>query len=96
MKATVLSYMLILDTSFVFIIGEPGYFCVKQFEMFDDELGQCDWYLLTIELQRMYMILLSETQNPKKISSYGGIACDRNTSKKVLGIKTLFDRNISK
>lgn len=49
----VVSYLIILVTSFVFIICEPGQYFTKQFEKFSDVLGQCDWYLLSIEMQRM-------------------------------------------
>lgn len=70
-------------TMFVFVLCEPGRQMTTQFEMFGDELGRFDWYLLPIELQRMYRIFLADTQYPVDICSYGGITCDRETSKRV-------------
>lgn len=76
-------YVGILVGSFIFIICEPSHYCTQQFENFGDELGQCDWYALPIELQRMYLIFLSDTQKEIEIDSYGNITCQRDTSKKV-------------
>lgn len=70
----------------VFIVCEPGALMTKQFEKFGSELYRCDWYALPIELRRMYLVFLSDTQNPIAISSYGGIRCERETSKKVSDI----------
>lgn len=56
----------------------------NQFEGFNVELSQCDWYLLSIEMRRMYVIFVSDTQHSIKILSYANIACERDTSKKVI------------
>lgn len=60
-----------------------------EFEMFEDELIQCEWYLMPIEMQRMYIMFLANTQNPIEISSYGGLVCSRETLKKVFTIEFL-------
>lgn len=75
----ILNWMILL----IFIPCELGARMINQVDVFSDELGQCDWYLLTIELQRMYAIFLSDTQNPMEILSYADITCERDTSKKV-------------
>lgn len=78
-----LSVLLIMVTSFIFILCEPGSKMTGQFEIFGQELDRCNWYALPMELQRIYMIFLSETQNQIKMFSYGNITCERVTSKKV-------------
>lgn len=78
-----LCVLLNLITSYVFLLCEPGTQMTARFEAFSGEVGQCVWYLLPIELQRMYMTFLSNAQNPVKMCSYGGITCERDTSKKV-------------
>lgn len=83
LKIIILCYLIVLVISIVFMLCEPGHFCTTRFQKFEDTLGQCDWYALPIELQIMYTTFLSETQNPVNISSYGGIVCGRETSKKV-------------
>lgn len=65
---------------FISILCEPGARAVNQFEMFGEELHWCDWYLMEVDMQRMYMVLLSVTQQPINISSYDstekGINCN--------------------
>lgn len=56
---------------------------MKQFEIFGKEFDRCDWYALPIELQRIYLISLSDTQQPETIQSFGGIVCSRDSYKKV-------------
>lgn len=56
----------------------------NQFAMISEELVRCNWYLLPIELQRIYLTFLFDTQKPENILSYGGIECKRQTAKKVL------------
>ena len=66
-----------------FVFGEIGERVTDQFEQFGDEVGRCDWNELPIEMQRMYLIFLSDTQQPKQIQSYGGITCTREQFKAV-------------
>lgn len=78
--------LIVLDTmiAWVFLVCEPGARVTTQFELFEREMGELDWYLLSIEMRRMYMVFLSDTQQPKQLSSYGNIICERETPKKVL------------
>lgn len=69
--------------TFVFILCEPGARMINQFNLLSGELHRCEWFLLPIDMQRMYMIFLSDTQNPTKMRSYANIACERETSKQV-------------
>lgn len=54
-----------------------------QFEIFSEELYQCDWYLATNRLQRMFLVVLANAQQPMDIHGYAGIECTRDTFKKV-------------
>lgn len=67
----------------LFLICEPGARMTTEFEIFENELGRCDWYALPIETQRLYLIFLSNAQNPVQICSYAGIVCSRDTIKRV-------------
>lgn len=68
----------------LFLLCEPDTRMTNPFKMFNDEAGRCDWYALPTDLQRMYLILVSDTQHAVIICSYGGITCERHTLKKVL------------
>lgn len=67
-----------------FLFCEPGERVSNRFGMFGEELERCNWYELSMEMQRMYMIFLSDTQQTMNIQSYGGIQCTRDTSKRVI------------
>ena len=67
----------------VFVACEFGERMTDQFESYGEELERCDWNLLPIEMQRMYLIFLTDTQQIKTIQCYFGIVCSRETYKKV-------------
>lgn len=69
---------------FLFLLCEFGERMTNRFEMFDDELCRCDWYLLPIEIRRMYMIFKSDTQHPVNICSFFNITCEREIFKLVI------------
>ena len=69
---------------FIFLLCEPGARMTNQLGKFSDELNRSDWYLLPIELQRWYIIFVSDTQNPIKVFSYADIVCERETLKRVI------------
>lgn len=68
---------------------------INQFIILNDELNRCDWYLLSIELQRMFVVFLLDTQNPIKMLSYANISCERETFKKVDIIQNKYISNNS-
>lgn len=76
--------ILMIGAPFVFIICEPGMMMTNAFEIVGMNLYQCDWYTLSIEMQKMYMIFVSNTQNPISVSTYGDILCERERMKKVI------------
>lgn len=70
---------------FVFnlIVCEPGEWVTNQFEHLGTAFGRCKWYDLSIRVQQMYLIALSDVQQSKNLQSYGGIQCTRETFKLV-------------
>lgn len=66
-----------------FLACEVGQRVTSQYEIFGDELRKCNWHVLPIEMQRIYLTFLLDTQQPIFIQSYGGIVCSRETYKKV-------------
>lgn len=81
--------MLFWTIIFIFILCEPGAKLTYQFDTLSGELIRYDWYLLTIEMQRMYMFFLLDTQHPMKMLCYGNITCERDTTKKVFSLLIL-------
>lgn len=67
----------------IFLICESGERVRFQFEMFAEEFERCNWYKLTIEMQRIYMMFLADIQRPVNIKSYAGVRCTRDTLKNV-------------
>lgn len=80
--------MLLMMTFWVLVfnlaICEPGQKVTDQFDQFDEELNRCKWNELSIGMRRMYLIFLSDAQQSVNIKSYGGIACTRETFRKVV------------
>lgn len=64
---------------FVFLLCEPGERMTTQFNELNDELNRCDWYLLPISIQQMYVIFSLEAQNSMEMLSYADITCERQT-----------------
>ena len=79
-----MSVTLILVFGYNFVICELGERVTDQFDQFGEELAQCEWNELPIEMQRMYLIFLSDTKHRLNIRSYGGIICTRETFKMVI------------
>lgn len=84
LETSLLFFVSIWMVIFLSIICEPGARVTNQFEVFENELSQSDWYLLSIAMQRMYVIFLLDTQNPVEMLSYANIPCGRDTLKKVV------------
>lgn len=53
-------------------------------EIDGDEMGQYDWYLYPLELQRTFPLLLIIAQQPVYLECFGSYACLRDSFKKVL------------
>lgn len=73
---------------YMFLGSELGQRVTVAFEQFDDRLNLCKWYLLPIDIERLYLMFLFDTQHSVYIQCYGGILCARETFKKVVSIST--------
>lgn len=67
----------------IFLICEIGENVAIQFEKFETQLSQCQWYLLPMEMQQIFLIFMAHSQQIPNIESFGNIACIRETFKKV-------------
>lgn len=68
----------------IFIFCGQSEEMINEFETFNHKLGECNWYSLPLDIQRMYLIFISNTQQPKIIQGYGNILFTRDTFKKVI------------
>lgn len=82
-QTVILTMVVLWIFTFILIVCEPGEQVTYQFDQFSVEFDQCEWNKLSIGMQRMYLIALSDTQQPKNIQSYCGIICTRDTFKQV-------------
>lgn len=55
-------FMLLWSFAFQIMVCELGEWVNNKFELFNETLVQCDWYLLPLELQRMYVMILVISQ----------------------------------
>lgn len=68
------------------LVCECGETISTEFERFYDGLCRHHWHLFPIEMQRMYLILLANTQHPVNIHSFFNVECTRETLKNVTKI----------
>lgn len=69
--------------AFVFVICEFGQKVSNAFIEIEHETGQLEWYLFTMDIQRILLILMIVAQNPVGLHVFGDISCDREDFKKV-------------
>lgn len=69
--------------AFLFFICEFADMVNNQFNQFNETVSYCEWYLLSIELQRLIIVLMANTQRQTTIHGYGNIVCTRVAFKKV-------------
>lgn len=62
---------------------EFGEMVARQFNLFDDEIYRCHWYLLPNKIQKMHLIFMVNTQQPTVIRGYANIWCNREIFKMV-------------
>lgn len=68
---------------FVFLICENCADVTDRFEMINNTLCQCNWYLFSNEMQKMLVIVAINTQEPTMIHGYFKTPCTRESFKKV-------------
>lgn len=78
-------YTLIFNPFLIsFLYCELGEMIKNEFNIFNEELCQCKWYLFSIDVQRMILIFMSDAQQPMLLRGYGNIVCTRNSFKNVI------------
>lgn len=59
----------------------------NRFNMFSDELWQCDWYSFPIDVQRSLIIVILNTNVPTILHGSAGAVCTREAFKMVFHLK---------
>lgn len=67
----------------IFSVCELGEKVTYQFNLFNEELCNCDWFLFPKEMKRIYLIVFLGAQQPTVIQGYASTTCTRNTFKNV-------------
>lgn len=77
--------LLIISWSFIIIFScsELGETMAFQFNVFHELLCQSNWYEFSIDMQRMLIIFMLDTQQLAFIRGYGNIVCTRDAFKNV-------------
>lgn len=56
---------------------------IREFNKFNDAFCTCKWYYFSLEMQKMLLIVVANTQQPIFIQGFGNIPCTRDSFKKV-------------
>lgn len=67
----------------LFLYCEAGERVTHQFNVFYEELCHLDWYLFPLDIKRMFVIMLTGTQEPTSIQGYANTVCTRDAFKVV-------------
>lgn len=78
--------LLFWSSAAVALFCEFGQMVTEQFEMFDDELKRCQWYLFPIEMQRSFGIAVANSQQSMNIRGFGNMKRTREALKNVHSI----------
>lgn len=71
---------------FWFHSSELGEMLMRKFNEFNDAFYQCKWYFFSIEMQKMLLIVIANTQQPIFVQGFGNISCTRDSFKKVADV----------
>lgn len=69
--------------AFVYIICEFGQRVSNAYIEIEDEIGQLDWYLFSMEIQKILPTLMIVTQKTVGLDVFGNISADREDFQKV-------------
>lgn len=67
----------------IFFLCELGEKVTYQFNVFNEKVGDCKWYSFSIEMQRVYLIVLAGAQDPAIVQGYADTVCTRDAFKNV-------------
>lgn len=73
----------IVSLALILLLCEFGETVVDRFELVDDKLCQCEWYLFPVGMQKPLAIFMLFTQQPVMIRGFANVRCVRETFKKV-------------
>lgn len=76
-------FMIFWTSVLIFVFCEIGHLVTQQFEKFNAELNQCNWYLYSLEMQRILAIFMSNAHQSTYIRGIGNILCSRRKIKEV-------------
>lgn len=68
----------------IFAFCEMGETVANQFNEFEKELGQRNWYSYSLKLQRIYIFVLANAEQPTTVHGFGNIVCVRESMKTVI------------
>lgn len=63
-----------------------------QFNRFDDVLNECKWYLFPIDVKRIFLIFICETQQLTLFRGYGNIECTRQAFERVIDPYVIYEK----
>lgn len=75
---------LVWSFAMVLFACEFGERMVEQFDVINDLLFQCDWHVFPVEMQRIFIIVLANTQRHPVVTGFGNVECVREFFKKVM------------
>lgn len=84
----VLRILSLVITSFVLILSmcEFGERLTQHFDLFDDAISHCRWYLFPIRMQRDLVIIMANAQQSATLRGFGNTPCVRESFKKVCSV----------
>ena len=77
------SVLLFWSLAMTFVACEFGEMLTNQFCCFNETIEQCDWYAFPHKIQRIFVVVVANTQQPTYIHSFGNIPCSRDSFKRV-------------
>lgn len=83
--AVMIMPVIIVFWAFILIFSycELGKKVTNAFNDFNEQLCQAKWYLLSVDIQRMLLIFMSDAQQPVLLRGFGNIVCTRDSFKNV-------------
>ena len=62
----------------------------NRFEEFNAELDQCNWYMFSVEMQKIFVIITVNAQQSTFIQGFANVLCIRQTFKTVRDSRYVF------
>lgn len=67
----------------IFMLCNFGEMVMNSFNEINDAISTCDWYLFSMEIQRMLPLILMNSQHSIQFRGFGNIEISRNSFKSV-------------